>query len=56
MRQIEYHRNAARYMRKMPVDRKEQIKAVIAEISLLGDPLSHRKVSQLGGEVVTEPV
>lgn len=50
MRCVEYHRNARRYLRKMPVDRKEKIKAVIAEIALLEDPLSHRNVSQLGGE------
>jgi len=30
MREISYHKRAVKYLRRMPVDRKEQIKAALA--------------------------
>ena len=50
MKTVEYHRNAVRYLRKMPVARKEQVKEAIAEIAKLEDPLNHRNVSLLTGD------
>jgi hypothetical protein len=35
MREILYHRNAVRYLKRMPADRKEQIKTALADVALL---------------------
>jgi hypothetical protein len=37
MRPVVYHRNAARYMRRMPADRKAQVKAAVDEVAALED-------------------
>jgi hypothetical protein len=37
MREILYHRNAVRYLKRMPADRKEQIKTALADVALLPD-------------------
>lgn len=50
MKVIRYHRNAARYMRRMPSDRKEQIKKAVNEIAGLADPAGHANVKSMGGE------
>ena len=50
MRDVLYHRNAVRYMRRMPADRKEQVKAVIEELSALEDLLAHPNVKSMSGE------
>ena len=50
MRPVVYHRNAARYMRRMPADRKAQVKAAVDEVAALEAPLSHPNVKALGGE------
>ncbi len=38
MREIVYHRHAVSYLKRMPVDRKEQVKAALNEIAVLADP------------------
>ncbi len=45
-----YHRNAARSMRKIPVDRRNQIKERIAHAAGLEDPLEDVNVSQMSGD------
>jgi len=50
MREILYHRNAVRYLRRMPEDRKIQVKATLAEVAALADPLSHPNVLVMTGE------
>ena len=50
MRPVVYHRNAVRYMRRMPADRTAQVKAAVDEVATLPDPLSHANVKALGGE------
>ena len=50
MREILYHRHAVRYLRRMPTDRKEQIKTALAEVASLADPLSHPNVLAMTGE------
>lgn len=50
MREVVYHRNAARSMRKIPVDRRNKIKARIEEVATLEDPLEDGNVSQMSGD------
>lgn len=50
MREISYHKRAVKYLRRMPVDRKEQIKAALAQIAALEDPLIDPNVIQMSGE------
>ncbi len=50
MREVVYHRNAARSMRKIPVDRRSKIKARIEEVAALEDPLEDVNVSQMSGD------
>jgi len=50
MRQVVYHRHAARYLRRMPADRKEQVKAAVAQVADLDDPQSHPNVRVMGGQ------
>ncbi|MDA0765462.1 MAG: type II toxin-antitoxin system RelE/ParE family toxin [Verrucomicrobia bacterium] len=50
MRPVFYHRHAVRYLRRMPADRKAQVKAAVGGIAALEDPLSHANVKALGGE------
>jgi phage-related protein len=48
MRAVLYHRHAVRYLRRMPADRKAQVKAAVDEVAALDDPLSHANVKALG--------
>ena len=50
MREVVYHRNAARYLKRMPADRKEQVKSALADISTLVDVLTHPGVRAMKGE------
>lgn len=50
MREISYHKRAVKYLRRMPVDRKEQIKGALAQIAGLEDPLTDPNVKQMGGD------
>lgn len=47
---ILYHRHAVRYLRRMPEDRKSQVKAALAEAAVLPDPLAHPQVLAMTGE------
>ena len=49
MREISYHKRAVKYLRRMPVDRKEQIKATLKQIAELEDPQSNPNVKAMGG-------
>ena len=50
MREILYHRNAARYLKRMPVERKEQIKSARADIAVLPDIRTHPNVKPMAGD------
>jgi mRNA-degrading endonuclease RelE of RelBE toxin-antitoxin system len=50
MREISYHRNAVRYLKRMPIDRKEQVKAAIAELARLPDVSLHPNVKVMQAE------
>jgi mRNA-degrading endonuclease RelE of RelBE toxin-antitoxin system len=50
MREVFYHRHAVRYLKRMPVDRKEQVKAAIAEVAAFSDVLVHPAVKSMRGE------
>lgn len=50
MREVLYHRNAVRYMRRMPVDRKEQVKVAIAELAAIDILLGHPNVKSMSGD------
>ncbi len=52
MREVQYHRHAVRALRRMPVDRKDQIKASVAEVATLDDPSIHSNVRQMSGDWV----
>lgn len=49
MREISYHKRAVKSLRRMPIERKEQIKTALAEIAALEDPLTDPNVKQMGG-------
>jgi mRNA interferase RelE/StbE len=49
MREIRYHKHAVKYLRRIPIDQKERIKAAIVRIAALGDPLADPNVKQMGG-------
>lgn len=49
MREISYHKRAVKYLQRMPVDRKEQIKAALAQIASLQDPLTDPNVKSMSG-------
>ncbi len=50
MREILYHRHAVRYLKRMPEDRKEQIKAAIVTVAVMPDVLAHPSVKAMRGE------
>ena len=50
MREILYHRHAVRYLKRMPADRKQQLKAAIAAVAVLPDVLAHPSVKRMFGE------
>ena len=50
MREVVYHRNAVRSMQKIPVDRRNKIKARVEEVAALEDPLEDVNVSQMRGD------
>ena len=50
MREVVYHRHAVRYLRKMPLDRKDQVKQAFSEVAKLVDPLEHPNVRAMTGE------
>jgi mRNA interferase RelE/StbE len=52
MREILYHRAASRSLKKLPVDRKEQIKAAIAGLAGQTHILSHPSVKVMQGDWV----
>jgi mRNA interferase RelE/StbE len=52
MREVLYHRAASRALKKIPVDRKEQIKAAIAALANQPNVLSHPSVRIMQGEWV----
>lgn len=49
MREINYHKRAVKYLRRMPADRKEQIKEALAQIAELEDPLGDPNVKPMSG-------
>ncbi len=50
MREILYHRHALRYLRRMPEDRKAQVKSALTEVAALPEPLAHPNVQAMTGE------
>ena len=50
MREIVFHRNAARYLAKMPGDRKAQVLAALRTLAGMLDPTIHPNVSMMAGE------
>ena len=50
MREVVYHRRAVRYLRRMPVDRKEQVKAAITDLAELDEPATHPNVKAMSGD------
>lgn len=50
MREVAYHRHAARYLRRMPADRKEQLKAALDQLAGLEELLSHPNVKPMSGD------
>ena len=50
MREILYHRCASRALKKIPVDRKEQIKAAIVTMAKQPNVLSHPSVKVMQGD------
>ena len=50
IREVVYHRHAVRYLRKMPLDRKDQVKQAFSEVAKLVDPLEHPNVRMMTGE------
>ena len=50
MKEVVYHRRAVRYLRRMPAQRKEQVKAAITEVAGLDEPATHPNVTAMSGE------
>jgi len=50
MREVVYHCHAVRYMKRMPADRKEQVKAAVLEVAGLPDVGSHPNAKAMRGE------
>jgi mRNA-degrading endonuclease RelE of RelBE toxin-antitoxin system len=50
MREILYHRHAVRYLKRMPEERKEQIKSAIAQVAEFSDVPAHPSVKVMRGE------
>jgi len=50
MRPIVLHRNAARYLRRMPADRRDQVKIALRELAAAEDPLALPNVTRMSGE------
>lgn len=50
MRPVFYHRHAVRYLRRMPEDRKQQVKDSVNEVAALDDVLSHPNVRVMKAE------
>ncbi len=50
MREILYHRNAVRYLKRIPADRKEQIKAALAGVASLPDTQAHPNIKSMAGD------
>lgn len=50
MRTIVYHRHAVRQLKRIPTDRKEQIKAALANIATLAVPTAHPNVTLMSGD------
>ncbi len=50
MREVLYHRNAVRYLRRMPLDRKDQLKGAIDQLASTEDPVMHPNVKAMAGD------
>ena len=50
MRPIVLHRNAARYLRRMPADRRAQMETALRAVAAAEDPLTVPNVKQMSGE------
>ena len=50
MRELLYHRNAVRYLRRMPTDRKEQVKGAIGQLASAEDPFMHPNVKAMADD------
>jgi mRNA-degrading endonuclease RelE of RelBE toxin-antitoxin system len=50
MREVLYHRNAVRYLRRMPPDRKDQVKGAIDQLASSEDPAMHPNVKAMAGD------
>ncbi len=53
MREVLYHRATSRALKKIPVERKEQIKAAIATVAKQPNVLSHPSVRIMQGDWVS---
>ena len=49
MREVRYHKHAVKYLRRMPTEWKEQIKAALTHIASLQDTLSDPNVKPMSG-------
>lgn len=50
MRPVFYHKNAVRYLKRMPVDRKEQIKEAVNSVADCDDIASLPNIRPMRGE------
>ncbi len=50
MRRIVFHRHAAKYLQKMPADRKSQILGAVKNLATALEPLSGPNVKAMAGE------
>lgn len=50
MRKIDYHRHAVRQLKRMPADRKEQIKAALERTAALADSAANPNVPTMSGD------
>jgi len=50
MRPIVLHRNAARYLRRMPADRRAQMETALREVAAAEDPPALPNVKRMSGE------
>jgi mRNA-degrading endonuclease RelE of RelBE toxin-antitoxin system len=49
-RQILFHRHAAKYVKKMPADRKEKLLEALLALAALPDPSVNPNLSKMSGE------
>lgn len=51
MREIVFHRRAARYLSRMPRDRAIQVRDALREVAALANIVDHPNIKQMSGEM-----